>query len=109
DTDDSGVFTTCEGDNTVLSQMVGKELITAYARGLSDLDPMGMLRFGVENVGDILRRRTPLARSVQTLIDSVTDREETDIFDAGYQVKLRSEEHTSELQSRFDLVCRLLL
>src|SRR5437868_7686683 len=33
----------------------------------------------------------------------------------GYQVagsssqKLRSEEHTSELQSRFDLVCRLLL
>src|SRR5699024_11633191 len=25
------------------------------------------------------------------------------------QIKLRSEEHTSELQSRFDLVCRLLL
>ena len=25
------------------------------------------------------------------------------------QVSLRSEEHTSELQSRFDLVCRLLL
>src|SRR5699024_11218901 len=24
-------------------------------------------------------------------------------------IKLRSEEHTSELQSRFDLVCRLLL
>src|SRR5699024_11808598 len=29
---------------------------------------------------------------------------------AGYtRVKVRSEEHTSELQSRFDLVCRLLL
>src|SRR5699024_7241806 len=27
----------------------------------------------------------------------------------GSTVKLRSEEHTSELQSRFDLVCRLLL
>src|SRR5699024_7780535 len=26
-----------------------------------------------------------------------------------YDVVLRSEEHTSELQSRFDLVCRLLL
>src|SRR5699024_12111985 len=26
-----------------------------------------------------------------------------------YKVKERSEEHTSELQSRFDLVCRLLL
>src|SRR5699024_11879976 len=27
----------------------------------------------------------------------------------GAEVLLRSEEHTSELQSRFDLVCRLLL
>src|SRR5207249_10988203 len=30
-------------------------------------------------------------------------------FKAGPAVSLRSEEHTSELQSRFDLVCRLLL
>src|SRR5699024_11845669 len=27
----------------------------------------------------------------------------------GSELRLRSEEHTSELQSRFDLVCRLLL
>src|SRR5207249_9450876 len=27
----------------------------------------------------------------------------------GQRVRVRSEEHTSELQSRFDLVCRLLL
>src|SRR5207249_6913331 len=31
------------------------------------------------------------------------------LFDAGGALRLRSEEHTSELQSRFDLVCRLLL
>src|SRR5699024_475039 len=30
-------------------------------------------------------------------------------FDAQIDTMLRSEEHTSELQSRFDLVCRLLL
>src|SRR5699024_11506605 len=30
------------------------------------------------------------------------------IFFVVYLVMLRSEEHTSELQSRFDLVCRLL-
>src|SRR5207249_8442732 len=30
-------------------------------------------------------------------------------FSAGMRKRLRSEEHTSELQSRFDLVCRLLL
>src|SRR5699024_11557705 len=29
--------------------------------------------------------------------------------EANYLLKVRSEEHTSELQSRFDLVCRLLL
>src|SRR5699024_11906358 len=29
--------------------------------------------------------------------------------DGRFKINLRSEEHTSELQSRFDLVCRLLL
>src|SRR5438067_7607164 len=29
--------------------------------------------------------------------------------ETGVQAEIRSEEHTSELQSRFDLVCRLLL
>src|SRR5699024_9719680 len=32
-----------------------------------------------------------------------------DISSGGKQMPSRSEEHTSELQSRFDLVCRLLL
>src|SRR5699024_11418419 len=36
----------------------------------------------------------------QDVIDSAIDADE---------IGLRSEEHTSELQSRFDLVCRLLL
>src|SRR5699024_6255452 len=31
------------------------------------------------------------------------------IFDSHFPADIRSEEHTSELQSRFDLVCRLLL
>src|SRR5699024_12181180 len=33
----------------------------------------------------------------------------TNAHHVGYVSLLRSEEHTSELQSRFDLVCRLLL
>src|SRR5699024_11611515 len=32
-----------------------------------------------------------------------------EVFDVNGSVRQRSEEHTSELQSRFDLVCRLLL
>src|SRR5207249_9712514 len=31
------------------------------------------------------------------------------LWDAARPKRIRSEEHTSELQSRFDLVCRLLL
>lgn len=96
---DSDVFTTFEGDNTVLIQMVGKELITAYARGLSDMDPMDMLRFGVENVSDILRRRTPVPKAVQSLLDRVTDRDEESLFDAGYQLKLLEDREQSLLRS----------
>src|SRR5699024_11794439 len=33
----------------------------------------------------------------------------TDVLKNGKPFVIRSEEHTSELQSRFDLVCRLLL
>src|SRR5699024_12015382 len=33
----------------------------------------------------------------------------TSMFGSAAAIRLRSEEHTSELQSRFDLVCRLLL
>src|SRR5699024_11277769 len=39
--------------------------------------------------------------------DSNSNKISTDI--QSYDFGLRSEEHTSELQSRFDLVCRLLL
>src|SRR5699024_11976906 len=39
------------------------------------------------------------------LVQLTTDRNRTDRWSAAR----RSEEHTSELQSRFDLVCRLLL
>src|SRR5437868_11471991 len=48
---------------------------------------------------------TPLVTKVFNRV-SVSLRDVTDV--ASVQL-LRSEEHTSELQSRFDLVCRLLL
>src|SRR5699024_12388277 len=47
---------------------------------------------------DLLQGRTP-SETAQRMLR----------FLAGLTVEHRSEEHTSELQSRFDLVCRLLL
>ncbi len=51
---DTDVFTTFEGDNHVLLQLVAKGLLTDYASGFEDLDQFGMVRFvaslGVETV-----------------------------------------------------------
>src|SRR5699024_11956204 len=40
---------------------------------------------------------------------NLDDAEDGDLIHTDDEEKARSEEHTSELQSRFDLVCRLLL
>ena len=42
---DTDVFTTFEGDNTVLLQLVAKGLLTDYASDFEDLDQFGMVRF----------------------------------------------------------------
>jgi hypothetical protein len=42
---DTDVFTTFEGDNTVLLQLVSKELLTSYGDHFGDLDVLGTVRF----------------------------------------------------------------
>src|SRR5699024_10224116 len=52
----------------------------------------------------------PLRRLLMSLGDPVVDvAAAPDGVTQGHQEAARSEEHTSELQSRFELVCRLLL
>lgn len=96
---DSDVFTTFEGDNTVLLQLVGKEMITAYARDLSELSPIDMVKFSVESISDVLRQRTSIPLTVQSLIDRVSDREDNSLFDAGYQIKIIQEREYNLLKS----------
>src|SRR5699024_12193443 len=49
-------------------------------------------------------------RSLQLSAEYVTERKQFDTAISDFTLtQERSEEHTSELQSRFDLVCRLLL
>src|SRR5437868_9356708 len=52
--------------------------------------------------------RSRLPRVTALAVGEVVAAEGAPVVVAGHAV-LRSEEHTSELQSRFDLVCRLLL
>src|SRR5699024_12215271 len=66
---------------------------------LSLVEELGIANVYVYHVGDIIEHLT--MRNVNQAFDSE--------FTATEQIAKRSEEHTSELQSRFDLVCRLLL
>src|SRR6202008_3121374 len=42
---DTDVFTTFEGDNHILLQLVAKGLLTDFASDFEDLDQLGMMRF----------------------------------------------------------------
>lgn len=90
---DVDVFTTFEGDDTILRQLVGKNLLTAYGREVSELSPFGMAKFVVSNIGDILTRRSGIAASVQSLSDRVTGT--GSLFEADTQLRVvqAREEH----------------
>ncbi|MBO0849752.1 MAG: acyl-CoA oxidase, partial [Pseudonocardia sp.] len=59
---DTDVFTTFEGDNTVLLQLVAKGLLTEYRDHVGDLDTLGMIKFVTEQVADIVAERTAARR-----------------------------------------------
>lgn len=96
---DSDIFTTFEGDNTVLIQMVAKEMLTAYARDMGDLSTMDMVKYGINEVGDLLRRRSGLSSAVQTAMDVARRSNDNSLFDAGYQATLLEARSQSVLKS----------
>ncbi|WKD57321.1 Acyl-CoA dehydrogenase, short-chain specific [Corynebacterium capitovis DSM 44611] len=83
---DVDVFTTFEGDDTILRQLVGKNLLTAYSWDVAELSPFGMAKFVAGNIGDILTRRSGIAASVQSLQDRVTGT--GSLFDAETQLRI---------------------
>src|SRR5699024_12284289 len=77
---------------------------------LHDALPICCRQQSGESLRDYIRRFS----KQRTELPNITDSDVIGAFLAGTTCrdlvnKLRSEEHTSELQSRFDLVCRLLL
>ncbi|WP_232661529.1 acyl-CoA dehydrogenase family protein [Pseudonocardia sp. TRM90224] len=55
---DTDVFTTFEGDNTVLLQLVAKTLLSEYGRSVGALDTAGKARFAVGFVGEVIAERS---------------------------------------------------
>jgi acyl-CoA oxidase len=57
---DTDVFTTFEGDNTVLLQLVAKTLLSDYGRRVARLDLAGKARFAADLLADAVAERTGL-------------------------------------------------
>ncbi|WP_408925105.1 acyl-CoA dehydrogenase family protein [Corynebacterium sp. YSMAA1_1_F7] len=96
---DSDVFTTFEGDNVVMMQLAAKELMTGFAKELGGLNPMEMVRFGLDSFGNLLRRRTATDALIQNLVDTFSDSEETSLFDPAYQINLLTEREDRLMRS----------
>ncbi|MDD7919577.1 acyl-CoA dehydrogenase [Actinomycetospora callitridis] len=93
---DTDVFTTFEGDNTVLLQLVAKGLISGYADDFGNLDTLGTVRFVADQVLDTVAERTSLRQLAERLRAVAPGRDEDDVLDRSWQVKLLDdrEEHT---------------
>lgn len=86
---DTDVFTTFEGDNHVLTQLVAKELLTAYADDIRSMSPVEWVRFAANTVGERVMKRTAAETILQTIVDARQDNEEEgSLFNRGTQVKM---------------------
>jgi acyl-CoA oxidase len=96
---DTDVFTTFEGDNTVLLQLVAKTLLTNYQAEFGELDTLHTVRFVAEQVAEVVIERIGARSLVQRLVDAIpgTD-EDTNLLDRDYQMSLLAwrEKHALE-------------
>src|SRR5882762_4259865 len=86
---DTDVFTTFEGDNHVLIQLVAKELLTAYADDIKGMSPVEWVRFAANFAGERVLKRTAAETIIPTVVDARQDNEEEgSLFNRGTQVKM---------------------
>ncbi|GMA39963.1 acyl-CoA dehydrogenase family protein [Mobilicoccus caccae] len=96
---DTDVFTTFEGDNTVLLQLVGKSLLTSYASQFEDMNVVETVGTVVRQAGAALLERTISGSLVQRLLTGAPGRDADDALeDRGGQLALFTdrEEHVLE-------------
>ncbi|MFC0448758.1 acyl-CoA dehydrogenase [Rhodococcus jostii] len=86
---DTDVFTTFEGDNHVLTQLVAKELLTSYADEVRGMSPVEWMRFAATTVSDVVKKRTAAQQIIQTILDTRQDNEEDgSLFNRGTQLAM---------------------
>jgi acyl-CoA oxidase len=86
---DTDVFTTFEGDNTVLLQLVAKGLLTDYRDSFGDLNTLELVRFGARQFAGAVIERTAARGLVQRLVAAAPGRDsEQGPTDRGWQLDL---------------------
>ncbi|MFG1761624.1 acyl-CoA dehydrogenase family protein [Micromonospora echinofusca] len=86
---DTDVFTTFEGDNTVLLQLVAKGLLTGYRDEFGSLDGWGRASFVAEQVREMVLERTAARSLIERMISAVPGRDdEVAVTDRGWQLKV---------------------
>lgn len=86
---DTDVFTTFEGDNVVLTQLVAKELLTAYSDEVRDYDALDWVRFAATMARDVVRQRSGVRQMIQTLRDRSSETfDEGDLSKRAVQLQL---------------------
>jgi len=86
---DTDVFTTFEGDNTVLLQLVAKGLLTEFQESFGDLQTLGRIRFGARVFADAVLERTATRSLVSRIIKTAPSRDSDNAeLDRGRQLEL---------------------
>ena len=70
---DTDVFTTFEGDNTILLQLAAKSLLTDYRDAFGELDPLGTAQFVAGQALEMLTERTALRKLADSLLPGRDD------------------------------------
>ncbi|WP_406688358.1 acyl-CoA dehydrogenase [Saccharopolyspora sp. ID03-671] len=81
---DTDVFTTFEGDNTVLLQLVAKGLLTNYKDQFDGIGTLGLAKFVADQFVGAVIERSAAHSIVQRIIDASN---KDDILDRGWQLK----------------------
>ena len=89
---DTDVFTTFEGDNHVLLQLVAKGLLTDYASDFEDMDQFGMVRFVAGMAVETVIEKTNVHKLLERIKDVLPGGDEWDqeagLLDPDYQLAM---------------------
>jgi acyl-CoA oxidase len=101
---DTDVFTTFEGDNTVLLMLLAKGLLTGYQESFGDLNPVETVTFIAGQAVELVVERLFARKIVQVIGDAVAGDDHGDLLEPEYQLELlrwREGHITASVAQRF--------